>query len=353
MGLVKLPAGSKEFFEEHYPSILDSGQLAEGPWNDELAASICRFNHSRYCIPVVSNGAGVLAVLQVLQSLYDSRNVLLQGNTMYGVKTMVNSAGYQVIAYVDCCLETLMPTFEQVNDALGRLGDSAKNCVLILSHIGGIPNPDIERIAELCRECGTFLVEDCAHSFLARTRKEFSGNFGIAGVFSFYATKAVPAGEGGAIVTQDEALFDRLDRFRKYDRFKRQMEIGLNIRPSELQALFILAVVQEGPSIIANKRGIAEQYEAVCKRKGLDYICPDGLDVESNYYKFILIDSSPDSSIFALDNRTSAVYDYFIDPVLETFPGMRQLVRGHVCLPTWAFLEQEHIDRVTQEISAL
>lgn len=350
MPLVRIPDASKAYFERHYPSILASGMLAEGIWNDRLAEAVCSLNGSPYCIPVASNGTGMMSVLQVLNRHYGAHGIFLQGNTMYGVKTAVHAAGMNIGGYVDCGLGTLMPQFEHVVEALEH---AEPGNILLLSHIGGIPNPDIEKIAGLCAERQIYLVEDCAQSFLAKAGEGHSGNFGIAGVFSFYGTKAVPAGEGGAIVTSDERLYRLLDRYRKCDRFEQEMEVGLNIRPSELQALFILSVVRESDAIIQSKSAIARQYAAVCRQKGLSYISPDSLGVSSNHYKFVLLDDTPASPTRSIQNRTSAVFDYFIDSATESLPGVRQIVAGHVCLPTWAFLEQEIVDQTVRELSKL
>ena len=60
---------------------------------------------------------------------------------------------------------------------------------------------EIEQIAKFCDEKGIFLVEDCAHAHGASFKGISPGGFGLGGVYSFYATKTIPMGEGGMLVS--------------------------------------------------------------------------------------------------------------------------------------------------------
>ena len=142
----------------------------------------------------------------------------------------------------------------------------------MLSDIGGIINPDIIEIARLCKEKNIVLLEECAHSFGATLNGKQAGTFGVAGVYSFYATKAIFAGEGGITITKNDELGNLMKKFVIYDRFEQKMEIGVNFRPSELQALFIYAVVKEYRNIIENKYSTAKLYIDICNKFNPDLI---------------------------------------------------------------------------------
>ena len=83
---------------------------------------------------------------------------------MYGVKTLVNAAGITLSAFIDFSPLTLMPSVSDVETALEDCGNTA-TLIVLLSHIGGIVNPEMDAIASLCRWSGAILIEDCAHSF--------------------------------------------------------------------------------------------------------------------------------------------------------------------------------------------
>ena len=65
MGTIKLPKNSIEFFKSNQNKIFDSGKLAEGPWNDELAKKIKNITNVKNAIGVNSNGCGLVALLLI------------------------------------------------------------------------------------------------------------------------------------------------------------------------------------------------------------------------------------------------------------------------------------------------
>ena len=69
-------------------------------------------------------------------------------------------------------------------------------------------------------------MEDCAHSFGSTLNGKHSGLFGDAGVYSFYATKAIPVGEGGIVVTNDAKIGEMIIDFSIYDRFDQKVKNG-------------------------------------------------------------------------------------------------------------------------------
>ena len=345
MGMIKLPNKSIEFFHNNLDGIFQSGCLAEGEWNNRLADFAKEFCDLKCAVPTASNGSGMVALLRIYKE-YDKRDkALIQSNTMYGVKTMIATGGYELVDYVDCTLKTLMPTLADVEKAVQRYDGDKRSLVILLSHIGGIINPDIKQITQLCRAEGIVLLEDCAHSFGAILDERHSGTFGDAGVYSFYATKAVPAGEGGLVVTQNEEIGVLLEGYVIYDRFKQEMEIGTNIRISEVQALLIYSVLKETKNIIQNKSDIAAKYIKACKDLAIPYIAQQTAVSHGNYYKFIVL--SPEKPIGeylpALKTKTSPVYDYVLGNSYE-------IARKHVCLPVWYDQPLEQTNRAISEL---
>ena len=345
MGTIKLPNNSVEFFKNNQNKIFESGNLAEGPWNEQLSEKIKSICNVKNAICVNSNGSGLVALLLIYKEYYGRTNVMIQSNTMYGVKTMTKTAGYNLVDFIDCSLETLMPTFEDLKKAVSNYKGKITQLVILLSDIGGIINPDIEKISKFCKEKNIILLEDAAHSFGSTLNNKFSGTFGDAGVYSYYSTKAIFAGEGGIVVTNDNNLGNLMKDFIAYDRFKRKMEIGFNIRLPELQALMIFSVVKEFKEIIKNKSKIAKKYTDACNSFKLKYIDQSASSNQGNYYKFTII--SPDKAISdllpKLKTTTSKVYDYSLG-------NSKEIPLKHLCLPIWYRLEDKISDKAVQEI---
>ena len=191
MGAIKLPQKSIEFFKSNQDKIFNSGNLAEGPWNDKLSEKIKSIANVKNAICVNSNGSGLVALLLIYKEYYDRKDVMIQSNTMYGVKTITKTAGYNLVDYIDCQINTLMPNFEDVKNSVQNYKGEITKLVIMLSDIGGIINPDIAKIAKFCKERNIILIEDSAHSFGSTLNKKFSGTFGDAAVYSYYSTKAI------------------------------------------------------------------------------------------------------------------------------------------------------------------
>lgn len=344
MGMIKIPQLAVAKFEENYPEILSTGNLAEGKWNKELANFFKEYTSSKYSMPFSSNGSGLLSILMLLKKHRGYKSVFIQSNTMYGVKTIANTSGLNFMGCVPCSLPSLMPTAKQVIEFLDSLSNPQES-VFLITHIGGIVNPEIVEIAEICRDKGVALVEDCAHSLGATLNEQHTGLFGVAGVYSLYATKAIAAGEGGIAVSNDTELGILLDKFQIYDRFEQKEEIGVNFRISELQALFALSICELSELIIENKTTIAKRYISACKEANIEYVDPFSNGQRGNHYKFsIIANQSVESEFYQIKNRTSPVYDYTLgsDPFL--------IHKKHTCLPIWYGLEEEIISQTIEQI---
>ena len=347
MGAIKLPKKSIKFFKDNQDKIFKSGALSEGIWNAKLSNQIKIITKTKNAIGVNSNGSGLVALLLIYKEYYGRTDVMIQSNTMYGVKTITKTAGYNLVGFIDCKLETLMPSFHDVKKSVKNYGKSTSNLLIMLSDIGGIINPDIEKISKFCKEKNIILIEDSAHSFGSTLNKKFSGTFGNAGVYSYYSTKAIFAGEGGVVVTDDKNIGNLMKDFVAYDRFKQKMNIGCNIRLSELQALMIYSVIKEYKEIIKNKSKIAKKYSETCNNFGIKYISQKNQSNIGNYYKFILL--SPDKNISSLlpkvKTTTSKVYEYALGK-------SKHLPSRHLCLPIWYGLEENTIKKVISELKA-
>ena len=148
MSIIKLPKNSIEFFKSNQDKIFSSGKLAEGPWNEELSKKIKTITNVKNAIGVNSNGSGLAALLLIYKEYYGRTDIMIQSNTMYGVKTITKTAGYDLVDFIDCRLETLMPNFDDLKKAVKNYKKKTDQLVIMLSDIGGIINPDIEKIAE-------------------------------------------------------------------------------------------------------------------------------------------------------------------------------------------------------------
>jgi dTDP-4-amino-4,6-dideoxygalactose transaminase len=131
-------------------------------------------------------------------------------------------------------------------------------------HIYGQP-ADLPSLAEIAREFGLRLIEDCAQSHGALHRGKPAGSFGDIGCFSFYPTKNLGAlGDGGMVVTNDPALAAALREIREYGWRERYVSAsaGINSRLDPIQAAVLGVKLGSLMAGNARREAVAERYDA-------------------------------------------------------------------------------------------
>ena len=132
-------------------------------------------------------------------------------------------------------------------------------------HLYGHPS-NMRALGALAARSGLFVLEDCAEALGARCDGRIVGGLGTAGCFSFYGNKTLTTGEGGMLVTDDEALATRARMLRDHgmapDRRYFHPVVGFNYRLTNLQAAVGLAQLERIDAIFARKEHIAALYAA-------------------------------------------------------------------------------------------
>jgi 8-amino-3,8-dideoxy-alpha-D-manno-octulosonate transaminase len=143
----------------------------------------------------------------------------------------------------------------------------------------------IDEIKDVCQQRGLILVEDACQAFGATLNGKALGTFGQAGCFSFDPVKTITCGEGGAVVTDNEAIYRTMDRYADHGHDHKGNDRGLeghailgtNYRISELNAAVGLAQLRKLDFILekqrAHKKEIKEalaQFSEITFRKVLD-----------------------------------------------------------------------------------
>jgi len=121
----------------------------------------------------------------------------------------------------------------------------------------------MDAIGAFAKEHGLKIVEDCAQSHGATLAKQMTGTFGDAGCFSFYPTKNLGAiGDAGAVITNDDALADRLRHLRNYGSKQKYVNeyVGVNSRLDEMQAALLRIKLRHLDAMTQHKRALAEIY---------------------------------------------------------------------------------------------
>jgi perosamine synthetase len=169
---------------------------------------------------------------------------------------------------------------------------SSKTKAIIVTHLFGNPC-DIDEIVELGDRHGIPVIEDCAQAFLASYNNKFVGTAGKMGCFSLQQGKHITTGEGGLIVTNDEALARRIFLFINKawgygDPQPDHYFLALNYRMSELAGSVAVAQLGKLPKVVARRRMLAEMLtERIGTLEAIEtpYILPGA---QHSYWKYVV-----------------------------------------------------------------
>ncbi len=129
---------------------------------------------------------------------------------------------------------------------------------------GGVP--DWEAIRAVAARHGVAIIEDAAEAIGSEFRGQRAGTFGVTGVFSFHGSKTLTTGEGGMLVTDDDAVIDRVRVLRDHgrrpgDTMFRNAEVAFKYKMSGMQAALGLAQLERIGELIDRKRAIFGWYQ--------------------------------------------------------------------------------------------
>jgi dTDP-4-amino-4,6-dideoxygalactose transaminase len=300
-----------------WDEVIASQRWSEGPLTERFEAAWKAWNG----LEAVAFGGWTGAALATLEFAgVRGETVLCPSNTFMATPLAAQYAGASV-AFVDCNREDLCMSFADFEAKVARHRPRAA----IVVHIGGHVAFDIERIAELCRAEGIFLIEDCAHAHGASWHGRRPGSWGDAGLWSFYATKTVSTGEGGMLVARDPELVAFARAFRNYGKPDHAVS-GLNFRLSEFTAALGLVQTERMEEIVAWKNDAA--------RRWLDPVHPGRLQLPdgmvSGLYKYIVFDP--------IERSTGKVYDEPCHRILghsDELPNSDWVAGHHWCVPLY------------------
>jgi len=146
----------------------------------------------------------------------------------------------------------------------GRITDKTKAVVAV--HLAGNPS-DMDALSDVAKRRGLYLIEDCAQAWMSYYKGRLTGTIGHMGCFSTNDYKHISTGDGGAVLTDDEALYERAFKFadKNYDRLnegpaKRECEsLAPNYRMNELAGAVGLAQLGKLEAICARRSVIGER----------------------------------------------------------------------------------------------
>jgi perosamine synthetase len=250
--------------------VLRSGWITMGPETHAFERELASYLGARHVIAVSSGTAALELALRALR-LPPGAAVLTPSLTFCGAVAPILHAGLRPVL-VDVDPGTLLPTADCVAVAARR---AAAPAAMIIQHMGGHP-ADVAELTEAAGLPRSAVIEDAAHGLAAHIRGVRVGAVSQAACFSFYATKNLPIGEGGAIATCDDELAGYLRSARLHgmskDAWRRYLpagswrydvaEPGIKANITDIQAAIGRAQLKVLPAWQARREHLAARYDA-------------------------------------------------------------------------------------------
>lgn len=357
--------GDREQILARMNDLLDRRWLSNrGPYVQAFEAQIARYTGAKHCIAMCN--ATVALEIAI-------RAAGLTGEVIVPAYTFVATAHalqWQEITPVFCDIDPDTHTLDP--SAIERL-ITPKTTGIIGVHLWGRAC-DVEALSAIARRHKLRLLFDAAHAFACSYQGKMIGTFGDAEVFSFHATKFINTFEGGAVVTNDDALAERIRLMQNFGfaDYDEVVYVGTNGKMSEISAAMGLTSLEHLSQFIEinyrNYQRYRQQLEPV---PGICVLHYD--EREHCNYQYIILEIEEDLTGISRDQILKILWAenvlarrYFypgchqMEPYRSYFPhaGLllphtQQLVGRVLCLPTGSAVDLAEIDQICQLIKLI
>lgn len=255
-----IPVNIPDIREEDLQSVVNAlreGWISgEGPIVREFENKVARLAGRQFGV-AVSNGSDAIELALRVLELEAGSEVILPSFAIISCLAPILRLGL-VPVFIDSTRDTWNIDTAQIEQMI-----SNKTRAILVVHTYGLA-ADMDEIMRIASEHGLFVIEDAAEAHGLFYKGKPCGSFGDLSTFSFYANKNVTTGEGGAVVTDNENLFERLCYFRNLtfqaDRRFVHEDLGWNMRLSSIQAAFGISQLERVTEAVAKRKEIANRY---------------------------------------------------------------------------------------------
>ncbi|NHA88018.1 UDP-4-amino-4,6-dideoxy-N-acetyl-beta-L-altrosamine transaminase [Helicobacter pylori] len=244
--------------------VLNSKQLTQGKRSLLFEESLCEFLGVKHALVFNSATSALLTLYRNFSDFSaDCNEIITTPMSFVATANMLLESGYR-------------PVFAEVkNDgnidelALEKLITKKTKAIVSVDYAG--KSVEIESIQKLCKKHSLSFLSDSSHALGSEYQNKKVGGFALASVFSFHAIKPITTAEGGAVVTNDSELYEKMKLFRSHGMLKKDFfegevkSIGHNFRLNEIQSALGLSQLKKAPLLMQKREEIALVYDRIFK----------------------------------------------------------------------------------------
>jgi dTDP-4-amino-4,6-dideoxygalactose transaminase len=257
-------AGIRDEVRKAVDEVMDSQLFILGPKVDELEKKVAEYSTTPYAVGV-SSGTDALLIALMAIDLRPGDEVITTPFTFFSTAGAVARLG-GVPVFVDIDPKTYNLDVAKIEKAVTR-----KTRAIIPVHLFG-QCADMDPIMAAAKKHNLAVIEDAAQSIGADYHGKRAGSIGTMGIFSFFPSKNLGGfGDGGMVVTQDKALYDKLKILRVHGSQPKYYHkiVGGNFRLDAIQAAVLLVKLARLDDWSLQRRRNAEFYNRKLRMTGL------------------------------------------------------------------------------------
>ena len=272
---------------------------------------LSNFVKSKFAVAVNSGTSALQASLYALD-IKPNAEVLIPSFTFVATANSVKSIGAKPV-FVDI----LKDNFTMDPDDMKKKITKRTKAIIPVHLYGHVAY--MKEIMEIAKKHDLEIIEDASQSLGSKFKGKHSGTFSRLGCFSMYAAKVMTAGEGGAIVTDDKKLFEKLKQIRNHGLSKHHItsKFGLNLRLPEINAAIAKIQMKKLPTFLRQRKKNAQILTEFLQNH--DIILPKERKNEvMNWYLYTVTLKQRDKIMNKLNSTGIGAAVYYNPPIHQT-----------------------------------
>ncbi len=249
-------------------AVLRSDYVTCGPKVDELEKALCEYTGAKYAV-ALNSGTSALHCAILAAGIGPGDEVITTPITFAASANCALYCGARPV-FADIDKDTYNIDPESIR---AHITERTK-AVVAVDYTGQAVK--IDEIRQICDEHGLVFIEDAAHSFATQYKGKKVGSLADMTCFSFHPVKTITAGEGGAVLTNDEELYKKLVLFHTHGIthdeelmedaphegpwYYEQIELGYNYRITDIQAGLLLSQLAKIDKFASRRKEIVRRY---------------------------------------------------------------------------------------------
>lgn len=335
--------------------------MSSGAWlteftkTKEFGRMVAEYAGAKYGY-ILTNGTVTLTTALWACGLKAGDEVLVPDYTMVATANAAVLMGCTV-KFVDISRRNLCMDLDNMKSAI-----SPKTRAVMLVTINGRYPDEFEEFVAYCRSKDIWLIEDAAQSLGSRFKGRHLGTFGDIGSFSFSMPKIITTGQGGALITDNDELAEKISKLRDFGREKpgadHYLTQGWNFKFTDLQAVIGIEQMKKVPARVERKKAIGRLYEKHLAKIPQIEMIPTNYDNTAPWFFDILVDKRVELKDYLKANGIGTREFYpalHAEPVFavtgEAFPVAEEIARKGLWLPSAVQLTDEQVEMVCRTIS--